>query len=87
MKSLIAGLAILTVGILVPAASQAHEQGKVYRPGILLRILTYDTGHGTAHRSEVFGRSVTGDLRFRTIGERDTRREGYGQTGYAGWRR
>ena len=81
MKILMMGVAALGLMMLTPIAAQAEANVRLPPSAPILQIVTYDTGYGTASVSYFFGRPITGGIRFHTIGERDTRKEGFGPRG------
>jgi hypothetical protein len=81
MKIMLMGVAALGLMMLTPIAAQAEPNDRPPPSTPLLYIATYDTGHGTASVSYFFGRPITGGIRFHTVGERDTSKEGFGPKG------
>jgi hypothetical protein len=81
MKLILSGISSLCITALVPVAAMAESNDRPPYSEPLLEIVTYDDGYGTVHESYVLGHRVTGDIRFVTIGERDTRREGFDRKG------
>jgi hypothetical protein len=81
MKIMMMGVAALGLMTLTPVAAQAEPNDRPPPSTPLLHIVTYDTGYGTASVSYFFGQPITDGIRFHTIGERDTRKEGFGPRG------
>jgi hypothetical protein len=81
MKIMMMGIAALGLMMLSPVAAQAEANVPLPPTAPILQIVTYDTGQGTASVSYFFGRPITGGIRFHTIGERDTRKEGFDPRG------
>lgn len=66
------------VALATPSAALAEAKELPSNAPPLLKVETFDTSWGPAHRSFVLGYPVRGDIGFVTDGNRDTRREGYG---------
>ena len=81
MKLMMLGLAALGLMVLAPVVAQAEPNDRPPPSTPILQIVTYDTGYGTASVSYFFGRPITDGVRFHTVGERDTREEGFGPRG------
>ena len=69
------------VFMILTTAAQAEGRGSLHEflnsKEPLLKIQTYSTSHGDAHRSFIFGYPVRGDTAFVTESSRDTSKEGY----------
>lgn len=77
MKHTITGIAVLALAGLMPVAALAEPNDRPPPRAPILHIVTYDTGFGTHSESYIFGHRVTGDIGFRTIGDRNTRKDGW----------
>jgi hypothetical protein len=81
MKLTIMGIAALGLMVLAPIAAKADANDRPPPSTPILKIVTYDTGYGTASVSYFFGRPITDGVRFETYPRRDTREEGFDKHG------
>ncbi len=81
MKKLTYLAGITGIFMVFTSTAQAEGRGSLHEflnsKEPLLKIQTYSTSRGDAHRSFIFGYPVRGDTAFVTESSRDTSKEGY----------